>query len=85
MSLRWTGQPIPLLHALVRAGGIPCDMGRSLTGTGAGVLPAPRPCPREATRPVLVLDARSVLLLCGEHVAMLREHIDMPWLDQDDL
>ncbi|MDP9408382.1 MAG: hypothetical protein M3P95_11105 [Actinomycetota bacterium] len=87
MSVRWTGQPIPLLHQLVRAGGVPCDMGRALVGTGSrsGSLPPPRPCPREATRPVLVLDARLVLLLCGEHVAVLSEHLDMPWLGQDQL
>ena len=85
MSLRWTGQPIPLLHRLVRAGGIPCDMGRALVGTGRGPLPAPVPCPREASRPVLVLDARRVLLLCADHVAVLSEHLDMPWLGQDQL
>lgn len=85
MSLRWTGQPIPLLHELVRAGGIPCDMGRSLVGTGHGPLPVPAPCTREAGRPVLLLESRRVLLLCAEHVAVLSEHLDMPWLDRDQL
>ena len=87
MSVRWTGQPIPLLHQLVHAGGIPCDMGRALVGTGSipSTVPPPKPCPREATRPVLVLDARLVLLLCREHVAVLSEHLDMPWLGQDQL
>lgn len=85
MALRWTGQPIPLLHELVRAGGIPCDMGRALVGTGRGPLPPPVPCPREAARPVLVLESRRVLLLCREHVAVLAEHLEMPWLGQDQL
>ena len=85
MALSWTGQPVRLLHELVRAGGIPCDMGRALVGTGRGLLPAPGPCRREASRPVLVLDVRRVYLLCPEHVAVLSEHLDMPWLGDDQL
>ncbi len=84
MSIPWRDQPLPVLHALV-ASGVPCDMGRALVGTGLGPLPAPKPCPRQADRPILVLDARRVLLLCREHVAVLSEHLVMPWLTEAQL
>ncbi len=84
MSCAWDGQPLPLLHALARSG-VPCDMGRALVGAGKGLLPAPRPCPRPAERPVIVLDARRVFLLCRGHVAVLSEHLPMPWLTEDQL
>lgn len=84
MPLPWDGQPVRLLHELV-ASGVGCDMGHSLVGTRGGVLPPPEPCPRRAERPVLVLDARRVLLLCAEHAAVLAEHLDLPWMDEAEV
>ncbi len=84
MSLPWRNQPLSLLHALV-ASGVPCDMGRAIVGTGSGPLPSPKPCPRPAERPILVLDARRVLMLCRDHVAVLSEHLTMPWMTDEQV
>ncbi len=80
----WSGQSVRMLRELV-ATGVCCEMGHSLVGTGSGPLPPPAPCPRRADRGVLVLDARRVYLLCDGHAAVLAEHLDMPWMDDDEV